>query len=528
MRMILRRHYPLLIALLVVMGGLLFGLGTVRIQAYTVSGALQVTAQPAVGGYDISGDVALFDDSVVHSIQLLMDEADYQEMITTYQVTGEKEYFHADIVIDGVKIADVGVRLRGNASLRTALGGALAGQRPGAMLDRLGQGMGNPPDPENLPNLQNMPVPENLPRGFNPGDGQSPPALPNMPNQPGAQGNRMDGPFGAASTDTTVKIPLQIKFDEFVSGQSYQGYTRFAIRTYGTSGDAAMLQEPVTNAMASLAGLPVTQAAYTGFRLNDGEELLYTISELIDESYLEKHFEYSDGVLFKAEVGSTMSYQGEDPTVYDNSFSQQTRNGEADMAGLIDFIRFVNSADDETFAAELPERFDVASFAAYLALNNLLVNYDAIVGMNNNYYLYFDDQTGLVTLLMWDGNESLGRLGGGGTAAATYDLYYTNTGQPMMGPRMGGENQLATRFLETPAFKALYEEKLAEIYRTVFLSGAIVAQVNEYANLVLQVNPERSLVVEENYNTAVQNILDFLAGRSEYLASTALLGQVEP
>ena len=74
-------------------------------------------------------EVALFDDTVVHTIQILISDADYEQMITTYQQTGVKDYFHADVIIDGVRVSDVGLRLKGNASLRTALGGMGMGGR---------------------------------------------------------------------------------------------------------------------------------------------------------------------------------------------------------------------------------------------------------------------------------------------------------------------------------------------------------------------------------------------------------------
>ena len=79
------------------------------------------------------------------------------------------------------------------------------------------------------------------------------------------------------------------------------------------------------------------------------------------------------------------------------------------MAALIEFIRFINNSDDSTFARELPNLLNIDSFATYLAINNLLVNVDSLVaGNGNNFYLYFNQANEKMTLLYWDGNESLG------------------------------------------------------------------------------------------------------------------------
>lgn len=508
-----KRYLHLWVLLILVTAVALLGFGSQRIIAYTLSdgdSSIQAAAlETPDSGTDITNTVALFDDSIVHTVQILISEKDYQEMITTYQQTGVKEYFHADVILDGVRINDVGLRLKGNASLRTAVGG---GFERGQL------------DPENLPEIGNNP------QDFDPGERPEPPADGVLPQ-------RRDGGMGMlpgavqTEVDGTAKIPLMLKFDEFVSGQTYQGYTALAIRTYGISGDAAMLQEPVTNAMAQLAGIPASQTAYAGVQLNDDPEELFVISELINETYIAEHFTNTNGVLYKAELGSTLSYEGEDPSAYADSFTQQTRVNDADLAPLIRFMKFLDEADDEAFENQLPAYLDIDSFATYLALNTLLVNTDSIIGMNNNYYLYYDDVSGQFTLLMWDANESLGKLTMG-SAGATYPIDLTTTrgsqgnaaGGFGRGGMMGGANTLLTRFMSIDSFKALYEEKLQEVHQKVFLSSAITDQINTYADLIRNTLPERSLVDSASYEAAVASTLNFVAQRSAYLASTNLLG----
>ena len=172
-----------------------------------------------------------------------------------------------------------------------------------------------------------------------------------------------------------------------------------------------------------------------------------------------------------------------------------------------------------------PTYLDVDAFATYLAVNNLLVNIDSIAGMSNNYYLYYDDQAERFTLLMWDANESLGKIAGG-SQAASYDLYYkSQQGDGRgMGHSMGDSNILVTRFLANPTFTALYEEKLQQVYQQAFVSGAISQQVEQYAAVVRQANEQRSLVESDAYEQDVASVLDFIARRSAWLATTPLLG----
>ncbi|MBI4926465.1 MAG: CotH kinase family protein [Anaerolineae bacterium] len=494
MSLTFRRNYGLLIALALVIVLLTAGLGNLRVIAYTVAGS----ETPQAAGVDVTNSVALFDASQVHSVQILISDEDYEQMLTTYKETGAKDYFQADVIIDGVRMNDVGLRLKGNASLRTAAGGGM------------GMGMGGE-RPEGM--------------GIQPG-GEPPADRPARGNPPAAGGNLPGGPVPSVVDESTqaveTKLPMLIKFDEYVEGQTYQGHAYLALRTYGISKDAAMLQEPVTNAVFRTMGQPATQTAYAGVRLNDEDELLYVLSEIVDEVYLAENFDYADGILYKSEVGSTLAYQGEDPSAYATSFTQETRENEADLAPLIEFVRFIDSSDDATFAAELPAYLDVDGFATYLAVNSLLVNSDSMAGMSNNYYLYYDDVTERFSVLMWDANESLGKLTFGGQAV-TFDLL--QAGQAGQANAQGGgrggmnrSNELVTRFLANADFKALYLEKLQAAYETALSSGFAQQLVQQTAQTVGAAVTERGLVDADAYASAVASTLDFLNQRTAYLA----------
>lgn len=493
-----RRNYKLVILLILLVAFLTIVLGDMRVIAYANS-------TPSVDGEMISNtnftnEIDLFDDTLVHEIQVMIDQEDYDSMITTYQETGLKEYFKADVIIDGVRINNVGVRLKGNASLRTALGG--------------GMGFGGGDRPDNAQSPADGVMPQ-MPEEFAQGERPEPPDGFQMPEAgQGPGGNR----GGQEISEDQIKIPFMIKFDEYVDGQTYQNHSTIAIRNYGTSSDEALLQEPITNFAAQLANIPATETAYTGFRFNDNEEKLYVVSELINEEYLEKYFENEDGVLYKAELGATLSYLGEDPSSYADSFTQQTRVNDADLLPLITFLRFLDEADDVTFETELPNYLDVDALASYLALNAMLVNTDSMLGMNNNYYLYYDDEMEKITILMWDTNESLGKLGG----SASYDLSLVNSqrGGPGGGAGMGGgQNKLLTRFIANEKFNALYEEKLQEVYDAVFANDTVLTKIDEYSQLVHLVATDRAIVDLEAYDTAVKNTKAFIDQRLSYLKS---------
>lgn len=72
------------------------------------------TVQPAVD----AGATTFWDDSAVHTISVDLADADYQALIDAYMSTGEKEWATASVTIDGTEFVDVGIKLKGNSTLR--------------------------------------------------------------------------------------------------------------------------------------------------------------------------------------------------------------------------------------------------------------------------------------------------------------------------------------------------------------------------------------------------------------------------
>ncbi|MFT4215392.1 MAG: CotH kinase family protein, partial [Microbacterium sp.] len=60
----------------------------------------------------------VWDASLVHSFSIGFDEDDYDGLIQAYLDSGDKEWISATVVIDGVTYENVGLKLKGNSSLK--------------------------------------------------------------------------------------------------------------------------------------------------------------------------------------------------------------------------------------------------------------------------------------------------------------------------------------------------------------------------------------------------------------------------
>ncbi|MFA6436539.1 MAG: CotH kinase family protein, partial [Candidatus Gracilibacteria bacterium] len=521
-KMLIQRHKWLPITFLFLTLGGVWILGDFNITAYTSSDTVQLQTCTA----NQEGIVDLFDETQVHEIQILGTDDLYETLNETYLETDRKDYFAVDVIIDGTRLNNVGIRLKGNASLRTAVGGGMGGFEPPEGMDF----------PEGFQPPEGMEFPEGFepPAGFGPQGGFH---AQEVLGQKVSEGITAD-----SQKQESNNIPYLLKFDEFVTGQCYGGYSEIALRTSGISKDESLLQEPVTNEVLNSVGILAPKSVYVALQLTaSSDPLLYTLAEQPDQHYIDEYFPESNSVLYKViQVGNDFSYLGEDPTAYAEIFEQKTAINDADMTPLIKFIRFVSESTDEEFAAQLDDYLEVIAFADYLAAQNLLSNSDSLAGMGNNYYLYYDFNTERFTILSWDANESLGKLGmGGGASLGIYwendeqfgQMFEVNVNAEVDGDQnqrgKGGMNKgnhlLKERFLATPKFLTLYEERYRLLYEEIYEQDLITPIIDKFVAVVSDYNAGHAVVDSAAFEKAVESVRTFVEERHAYLKTTELL-----
>lgn len=432
----------------------------------------------------------LFDTTTVHSIAVTYDEHDYQAMLDAYAATGDKEWIRATVVIDGQELQDVGLRLKGNSSLR-----GLA-SRPGS--DDASAGT-TTDDADATTD----------------GTGAT-------TDGTGAAGAPADAPArddlgeGSVSADDPAGLPWLIRLDKYVDGQQYAGRTDLVVR--GSSTESS-LNEAVALQVLALADVPAEQATYVRLSVNGDDERLRLVLDLPDDDLWNADTFENPGITYKADSDGDWSYRGEDASAYADAFEVKSSTSslpeDEQYAPLIELLALVNDASDEDFAAQLGDHLDVDAFARYLAAQDVVQNWDDIDGPGNNSYLRWDETTGLFTVVAWDQNLSFSGGTGAGTPGGGFggpgagggerptppqgelpdladgelpqgdtaqdgeraarpggDAAGGAAGMPGGGAPGGVGNALVTRFLATDAFAAAYDDALADVTASAVTSGA--------------------------------------------------------
>jgi spore coat protein CotH len=374
-----------------------------------------------------TANVSVMDPSVVHDIAVSFDEDTYDALIATYAATQDKEWIDATVTIDETTYEQVGLRLKGNSSLR-------------------------------------------------------------------GLGNDRAGETSTVSADEPAGLPWLIRFDKYVEGQNHEGIYDLVIRSNTTE---TSLNEAVALDLLKLAGLAAQDAIAVAFSVNQGEPTLRLAIEHPDDAWMDANFDH-DGALYKAESTGDYSYRGDDPDSYDDVFDQEAGKDNEDLAPLIEFLDFINNVDDATFNALLADHLDIESFATYLAMQDLIDNFDDINGPGNNSHLSYESETEIFTVVAWDHNLAFGvrnndafgpagaRVNGPGGGQRNEAGLQPPAGAPPEGrlpegePPAGGPgeqtNVLVDRFLANPEFSVLYDTALVERDASLYESG-IAAEV---------------------------------------------------
>jgi len=523
----LRHYWKLIAGSIGLIAVLTLVVGTVRATALVYSDA----NEGFVVTNDIQGTVDLFDTSVAHEISLSYSDADYEEMKEEFEDSGEKGWIKADITIDGVTIADVGIRLKGNSTLQ-ALGGGMTmggdGEEGGGF-----PGGGEMPEGMELPEGMEMPEGGEMPEGM---------------------GGMGGGTGTSISFDSPEGLPWLIDFSKYVDGQVYQGNQQISLRVESAMGgtEGGSLSEAVSLQLIEASGESTYDWNYSTVSVNGSEGVTRRVVDIMDVTWAEDEYGENAGVLYKALSTGSFEYQGEDPDDYSDDFKQVSMEGSADVQPLVDFLKWLDEADDETFDAELGDWVDIESFANYTALQNLLTNGDDMAGPGKNFYLWYDYETKLISVVTWDVDltlqtadlapEDTASLGGGGGFAGQEETEATteegaaaeegateeqaaadDTGQRGERPAggaggdaeggmggMGGGNALKERFLASEAFQDEYMAAYNELYDSLFASGAALESL-ETAQAAAELNGADVSASAESLKAIIQQRTEYLA-----------------
>ena len=209
------------------------------------------------------------------------------------------------------------------------------------------------------------------------------------------------------------KLPFRLHFDRYeedvpeVDNQRFHGFKELKF----SSGfeDESLIRDKLTSDLFREAGVPSAAGGMMSVFVDVGEGPVfwgvYAGFEDPSGELLDSWFGSDDGNLYKpdGDTATLADFDAED-------FEKKTNEEEADWSDVELLVSVLNADRDdaEAWRGELEAVFDVDGYLRYLAMNNLIGNWDSYGNMTHNYYLYANPENGdRLSWIPWDFNEAL-------------------------------------------------------------------------------------------------------------------------
>ncbi|CAM4516968.1 CotH kinase family protein [Paenibacillus xylanexedens] len=191
--------------------------------------------------------------------------------------------------------------------------------------------------------------------------------------------------------------------------------------------------------------------------------------------------------------------------IFDNAETKTTEE---------DYQRVIESLKNLSTGTDLEKYVDVDEVLRYFAAHTVVVNMDSYTsGMGHNYYLYEND--GQISMLPWDYNMAFGGFGGfqGGSAS---DIVNLAIDTPVSGVTLE-ERPILGKLLEVPEYKAKYHEYLQEIVDGYFADGKFEEKVQSLNNMIAEYVKQdpTAFITYDKYEEAVAELTKLGTLRAE-------------
>ena len=375
----------------------------------------------AAPGIDTAYAEILFDDSFVHTVNLILPEQNWKYMVSHAE---EEEYVPCDVEIDGEMIDDAAVRPKGNSSLSSI---ALQGNEHFSFKIEFDHY-----------------------RTGNTFHGLDKLSLNNLETDPTCMKDYFAYHMMKASG---VPAPLCSYVLMQVNGEDFGLYLAveavedsFAFRNYGSS--PGQLYKPDVFAMESISPvsfLPLLQddSLFEAMKHGQPGQRFDALGSIINLAFADRQ-ELVDV--------SALHYVGDDPGDYNVIFDTAVFSpSNADKKAYIRAVRTLNTGDHPE------EALDLETVMRYFAAHNFINNYDSYNGVFvHNFYIH--EKNGKLSIVPWDYNLAFGAFSMESALSSFFEGSHYDI-RADFGESMSSDESFVNYPIDTPMFFVSTEQR---------------------------------------------------------------------
>ncbi|QOV88840.1 CotH kinase family protein [Humisphaera borealis] len=254
-----------------------------------------------------------------------------------------------------------------------------------------------------------------------------------------------------------------LNMDKFEDGQRFWGMDKLHLNNCVQ--DPSYISEGLCGEMYRAAGVPASRLTNAIVSLNGRKLGFYAIKEGYDKGFLKNHFGSTDGNFYDGGFLRDL-----DQPLENNNEGKDPAKDHADLKSLMEVSQ---EADLQRRFDRMSRRLDIDKFVSYLSLQMLTWDWDGYPMNRNNYRIYHDPKTNLLTFL-----------------PSGMDQMFGDPNGPLFPNAQG---VIAQRFLETPEGKKRYFARTEQLLADVFVPDRWSKRLDE---LLARVQPALKQVSE--------------------------------
>jgi spore coat protein CotH len=187
------------------------------------------------------------------------------------------------------------------------------------------------------------------------------------------------------------KPALKVKFNEYVSGQTYSGMTRLTLNN--ARQDPSFVKQCLGYDLFRAAGVPASRCNFAHVWVNGEDRGVYVHVESIKSDFLGRHFTATTGNLYE---GALSDFR----PGFSGTFECKVDGCAHDRSDLEAVVTALEADDDHLLEA-LDPILDVDAFYTFWAMEVIIGHWDGYAGNTNNFYFYRDPGPDRFRFIPW-------------------------------------------------------------------------------------------------------------------------------
>ena len=293
---------------------------------------------------------------------------------------------------------------------------------------------------------------------------------------------------GAAGSFRPIdqKPAWTVNLDKFKGAERFHGLTKFHLNN--AMEDPSFLHQILCGEMARAAGVPAIRCTHAFVKLNDRDLGLYVLTESYTKDFLAQYFKDPGGDLYESALQKDI-----------NEDLGKDEGDKKDFRAIEQLIAASRESDDAARWKKFGEILDRDRFASFLAIEALLGVGDGYDFGKNNYRIYQDPTTKLLSFIPHGMDEPL--------SEADFPI------------QREPDSMVGKAFVACPEGRALYRERVATLYEKVFAKHDWAARAAEVGVKVRAAVAARDPALAKELAPRMEQVRDAVALRVKRIAA---------